>query len=607
MIDRYNECIDKLYSIAPSFQNVGSAAYHPGLKTMEDFAAEMGDPQKRFRSIHIAGTNGKGSTAHFLASALAFLHPGARIGLYTSPHLVDFRERVRVITVDGVTGQSPIVPKEEADIESSIIPKEEVSAGNTIVIKDGSLEEKCREHGCPAVQMISREEVVAFMDRYEAFIDGRRPSFFEITTAMAFEHFAAVGVEFAVIETGLGGRLDSTNIIPSDLSIITSVGLDHVNILGSTIGQIAREKAGIIKPGKPVVVGQLLPEALEVVREVAGSLGAPLYDSTEVLTRSRTRNSSNSTEAYSPELPEIPDVYSYDADSFDLKSDSQRINFRTVLTALGVLGYDLAARSESVMYALRNAARISGLRGRWERISEHPRAICDIGHNPEAMRISMTQLRREAMEMAHAERTIPVTRATQATHAAQIAGTSVGEDAERLSRSEDYGLSHSPRIYMVYGMVADKDVATVADLLPADATYIFTQPHGPRALAADALADIVLGSIRRRTAIESADSLLVVVGKQACDTVHSSLQEECSEVLGTIATLENYSAPEHDAYRIVPEPAEAHYIVPEPAETHYIVAEPAEAYRLALRLAAPEDLIFVGGSSFVVSEVLADR
>ncbi len=456
MIDKYNKCIDKLYSIAPSFQNVGSAAYHPGLKTMEDFAAAMGDPQKRFRSIHIAGTNGKGSTAHFLASALAFLHPCARIGLYTSPHLVDFRERVRVVTNEGV-------------------------------------------------EMISREEVVAFMDRYQSFIDGRRPSFFEITTAMAFEHFAAVGVEFAVIETGLGGRLDSTNIIPSDLSIITSVGLDHVNILGDTIGQIAREKAGIIKRGKPVVTGQLLPEAAAVVREVADSIGAPLYGSTEVFGKLHPGNATKSTatdkcpKGDCSGLSDIPDVYTYDTASFDLKSDSQRINFRTVLTALNVLGYDLAAHSESVMYALRNAARISGLRGRWERIHERPRAICDIGHNPEAMRISMAQLAREA------------------------------EDRH---------------IYMVYGMVADKDVATVADLLPADATYIFTQPHGPRAMAADTLADIVLGSLRRRRATAAA---------------------------------------------------------------HHIVPEPAEAYRLALRLAAPDDIIFVGGSSFVVSEVLAGR
>ncbi len=490
MEQRYNACIEKLYSIAPSFQNVGSSAYHPGLKTMEDFAAVMGDPQNRFRSIHIAGTNGKGSTAHFLASALSFLHPGKKIGLYTSPHLVDFRERVRVVTNE-------------------------------------------------SVEMITREEVVEFMDRYEAFINERRPSFFEITTAMAFEHFASVGVEFAVIETGLGGRLDSTNIIHSDLSIITSVGLDHVNILGDTIEKIAREKAGIIKHGKPVVTGQLLPDAMKEIRMVAEERSAQLYDSTEVFGKLRSGEAVISSDTVlDPDTDTernsaLAAVYVYDAASFDLKSDSQKINFHTVLTALKVLGFDLVSNCESVMYALRNAACISGLCGRWERINEMPRAICDIGHNPEAMRISMAQLSREALEIAQKS----------------FEATSVAHPAYKD------GLSRKPHIYMVYGMVADKDVSTVANLLPAEATYIFTQPHGPRAMSADSLADIVLDSIRRRSVIDSDGPMMS----------------------GTSTA---------------------------PIEYH-IVPEPQDAYCLALHLALPSDLIFVGGSSFVVSEVLA--
>ncbi len=469
---KYRECIDRLYSIAPSFQSVGKAAYHPGLQTMKDFAAQMGDPQLSFRSIHIAGTNGKGSTAHMLASALAALHPGKRIGLYTSPHLVDFRERVKVL---------------------------EFSANA------GGAEMPCDAGSGSCAKMMTREEVVEFMERHDAWMEEHHPSFFEITTAMAFSHFAAQGVEFAVIETGLGGRLDSTNIVPSELSIITSVGLDHVNILGNTIEQIAREKAGIIKQGKPVVTGMLQSAAARVVRSVAREMDAVLYDSQEEFDKLLAENAGGTGA-----------VFHYSPESFDLKSDSQEINFRTVLTALKVLGYDLAVEDDTVMDALRNAARLSGLRGRWETIHTEPLALCDIGHNEEAMRISTKQLKRMSVELF-----------------------------------EEHG--EGGHIYMVFGMVADKDVVNVADLLPVGASYIFTQPQGSRAMDAETLAAIVLESIRRRS------------------SAHIPF-------IGEIPVM--------------------------PVE-NYIVPDPAEAYRLALELASPHDVIFIGGSSFVVSEVLS--
>ncbi len=465
---KYQNCIDRLYSIAPSFQNVGSAAYHPGLQTMEKFASEMRNPQMRFRSIHIAGTNGKGSTAHMLASALAALHPQSRIGLYTSPHLVDFRERIKILEFSNF--------------------------------------EKCSDVSqVSCAKMITREAVVEFMERYDAFIQAYRPSFFEITTAMAFSCFAAENVEFAVIETGLGGRLDSTNIIASELSVITSVGLDHVNILGDSIEQIAREKAGIIKRGKPVVTGKLQSAAARIVRGIAADMGAELYDSQVEFEKLQSTFAAQS----------VVDLR-YSSETFDLKSDSQEINFKTVCTALNVLGYDIAAQADIIMNALCNAARYSGLHGRWEAIHSEPLAICDIGHNPEAMRISMKQLRQQSVDLR-----------------------------------EKYG--EGGHIYMVYGMVADKDVATVADMLPVDASYIFTQPQGSRAMEAETLAAIVLESIRRRSSAH-----IPFIGELP------------------VIPVENY-----------------------------IVPDPAEAYQLALELASPNDIIFVGGSSFVVSEVLA--
>ena len=320
--NQYRECVRILYSIAPSFQRVGVSGYHPGLESMTDFARFLGNPHKSLRTIHIAGTNGKGSVAHMLASAIAFRYPGSRMGLYTSPHLVDFRERIRVVS----SGKGP----------------------------DGR---HYRE--------IGQEDVVDFMCRCRSFIEERRPSFFEITTAMAFDYFARERVDIAVIETGLGGRLDSTNIIVPELSIITSIGLDHKDILGDTIEKIAREKAGIIKPGVPVVIGELPPEAETVAAETASSCGSKLYRSGELC-----------GEDADPQ---------YIASRADLRSSCQVRNIRTVMTSLHILGAWDAASTEAVLYAIEHAAAVSGLRGRWERLSMNPEVICDIGHNVQAL------------------------------------------------------------------------------------------------------------------------------------------------------------------------------------------------------------------------------
>ncbi len=435
--NQYRECVRILYSIAPSFQRVGVSGYHPGLESMTDFACFLGNPHKSLRTIHIAGTNGKGSVAHMLASALAFRYPGSRVGLYTSPHLVDFRERIRIV---------------------------------------------CSEKGPDGrhYSEIGQEDVVDFMARCRNFIEERRPSFFEITTAMAFDFFARERVDTAVIETGLGGRLDSTNIILPELSIITSIGLDHKDILGDTIEQIAREKAGIIKSGVPVVIGALPPDAEAVALETASALGSRLYRSGELC-------------AGDVDPQEI-------ASAADLRSTCQVRNIRTVMTALHVLGAGDAASSPAVLYGLKHAAAVSGLRGRWEKLSAEPEVICDIGHNVQALTETMRQLQAEA------------------------AGR---------------------HIIMVYGMAGDKDVEAVRGLLPSDARYIFTQAQGSRAMPAGQLRELVDSSRRERGKADAGITDSVAVGSVA------------------------------------------------------------EAVDMAMREAGPSNLVFIGGSSYVVAEAIA--
>ncbi|MBO4671204.1 MAG: bifunctional folylpolyglutamate synthase/dihydrofolate synthase [Bacteroidales bacterium] len=356
----YGEVIGALFARHRSVQTAGftSDAYKPGIAQMEEYAASLGHPERRFRSIHVAGTNGKGSVCTMLAAALS--SSGLRTGLYTSPHLVDFRERIKIVNNN----------------------------------------------------MIPQAEVVEFLERF----DREGLSFFEVTTGMAFWWFARQEVDAAVIETGLGGRLDSTNIITPEISIITSIGLDHCALLGGTRAEIAAEKAGIFKPGVPALVWGRDPQTQPVFERIAAEKGSPLH--------------------YAEDF-QVPEGL-----ASDLAGPCQDINLRTVWAALSILG--ISGGEEGI----RSAARITGFRGRWEVLLDKPLTICDIAHNPPALEQNFRRL--EAM--------------------VSPAGA-------------------PPRpLVIVYGVMADKDVAGIAGLMPQDAEYFLVAPKGERAMPVKDLA-----------------------------------------------------------------------------------------------------------------------
>ena len=367
MDDKYAQTVERLFERHRSVQTAGfsSDAYKPGLGQMFDYAAFLGDPQLRWRGVHVAGTNGKGSVCSMLAAALAA--SGLKTGLYTSPHLVDFRERIKVL---------------------------------------------------PEAEMISQEEVCEFLEGY----DREGLSFFEVTTGMAFKWFADRGVDVAVIETGLGGRLDSTNIITPLISIITSIGLDHCALLGNTRAEIAAEKAGIFKPGVPALVWGRDPETRPVFESAAAAVGCPLY--------------------FAEDFP-VPE----DFPPLDLTGPCQDINLRTVLAALAILqdSNGTAALNPGVCEAIASAARITGLRGRWEHVLDKPLTICDIAHNPPALAVNMERL-------------------------------------TALCKAEKRPL------LIVFGAMADKDEDSVAAILPQEAEYFLVQPSTPRAMRTGDLA-----------------------------------------------------------------------------------------------------------------------
>ncbi|MBQ7222194.1 MAG: bifunctional folylpolyglutamate synthase/dihydrofolate synthase, partial [Bacteroidales bacterium] len=284
----YEKQIEELYRKVPSYQVVGSRAYKPGIETMTEFDLALGHPHADYPTVHIAGTNGKGSVSSMMAVALAA--QGFKVALYTSPHLVDFRERIKIVH----NGKYRMIPK---------------------------------------------AAVSKFLAKWNSFIEENNPSFFEITTAMAFDWFASQKVDYAVIETGLGGRLDSTNVITPKVSIITNIGLEHCMYLGNTLGEIAFEKAGIIKEGVPVVIGQSTPETLPVFQKVAAQKHSHL-----ILSQNR----------------DISD-WKIEPGEMDLKGEYQIDNLKTVIAALQVLGIP---QSEKVIYSLEHCASISGLHGR---------------------------------------------------------------------------------------------------------------------------------------------------------------------------------------------------------------------------------------------------
>ena len=424
----YQQAIAYLYASRPPFHEVGAAAYKPGLDNTLRLMAHVGNPHERLRAVHVAGTNGKGSTSHLIAASLQAA--GLKVGLFTSPHLVDMRERIRI-------------------------------------------------NGVP----VCEEEIVDFVERHRSLLDELQPSFFETVTAMAFAIFVAHEVDVAVVEVGLGGRLDSTNVLTPVLSVITNIGMDHTDFLGNTLPEIAREKAGIIKPGVPCVIGETDPQTAPVFLERArecGILGQGLEttdcriwfaDQCGYLRRCRLR-----------EAPES-----------ELKGNYQEHNLQTAYVALRVLdNSQFTIYNSQIAEGFAHVCSMTGLRGRWETLCDRPLTLCDTGHNSHGIRYVAQQL----------------------------------------------GELSQPQIWIVFGMVNDKDTDEVMRLLPVGERYhyIFTRPSTQRARSAQQMLEMSNHSGIRRQAI----------------------------------AIEN----------------------------------PEEAVRYARTHASEEDAIFIGGSNYLVGEVL---
>mgnify|MGYP000355396206 CR=1 FL=1 len=389
----YQDTIDYLYSRLPMFSRIGAAAIKNNLDNTISICTHLGNPQKKFKTIHVAGTNGKGSTSHMLASI--FQEAGYKTGLYTSPHLYDFRERIKV------NGQM-----------------------------------------CP------QDFVIDFTNKIKPCIEKIEPSFFEITVGMAFDYFAQKNCDIAIIETGLGGRLDSTNVIEPELSIITNIGWDHMALLGNTLPAIATEKAGIIKKETPVVISEMIPETKLVFEQKANELNAPIYFAEKFLELQTFQNNWHSAlfEFNQPlihylDAPLFPKSFTIEC---DLPGKYQLKNLKGVLVAaqlLSTMGWKLNAKK--VLKALLHVKKNTGLMGRWECIQNSPRIILDVAHNENGIHALLEQL-------------------------------------ETI---------HYNQLHIITGMVKDKDVDTVLKLLPTSAKYYYTQSHIPRALAANELAD----------------------------------------------------------------------------------------------------------------------
>ena len=423
-MEEYNEAIEFLYTSMPMFQRVGASAYKPGLDTVKMLDDKFGNPHLKYKTIHIAGTNGKGSSAHTLAAILQ--SAGYRVGLYTSPHLVDFRERIRV---------------------------------------NGT--------------MISHEAVVDFVNRYRVMSLNCHPSFFELTMTMAFEYFAREKVDIAVIETGLGGRLDSTNIITPIMSIITNISFDHTAFLGDSLKSIAGEKAGIIKPSIPVVIGEAYGEVRDVFAQKALEQNSPIFFAQDEQRFARVDSLDDGLLYRTTRYGDIVG---------ELVGDCQPKNATTILTALPLLeAQNLSITSQAVKEGFARVTTLTGLMGRWMTLQRNPHVVCDTGHN--------------------------------------VGGWEYL--SRRLHSVED-------TLHMVIGFVNDKDVSHILEMMPKTAKYYITNAAIERAMPATQLAEIA---------------------------------NQC----GLIG--EQYPSVE-------------------------------EAYNAALAAAQPSDTIFIGGSTFIVADLL---
>ena len=375
----YTETLDFLFTAMPSFQRVGGEAYKPGLERIASFCQHIGNPQRNYYIIHVAGTNGKGSVSHMLASILR--EAGYRTGLFTSPHLVDFRERIRV---------------------------------------DG--------------EMMPKQKVVNFVDKHREKMQELDLSFFEMTAAMAFDYFDQSDVEVAVIETGLGGRLDATNLITPMLSIVTNVGFDHTEFLGDTIAKIAAEKAGIIKKSIPVIIGQHSEEYDGVFTARAEELKSQIIFAEDEWQLNGVEHFDNDNQHFS--LTRLRDERGYELD-VDLLGDYQRHNIVTVCAAADFLAEHtpLTISRRALREGLQSAAASTGLAGRWQVLSREPYTVCDTGHNADGIRFV----------------------------------------AEQLSNLE------CDRLYAVMGFAREKELSKILALLPTKAHYIFTRANIERA------------------------------------------------------------------------------------------------------------------------------
>ncbi len=379
----YASLLEKIFKAYPMYHKIGSTAYKEGLENIEILADITGNPQKNIRTIHVAGTNGKGSVAHLLA--FYFREAGLRTGLYTSPHLVDFRERIKV---------------------------------------NGT--------------MISEKSILDFFDQFQEQFDRTEPSFFEMTTMLAFHYFAQQKVDIAIIETGLGGRLDATNIITPELSVITNISLDHTHLLGNSIEKIAYEKAGIIKPCIPVVVGEHHPYSFPIFEAVAQQNESPLFLADrhfQVYKKEDTIHILKENSLWAS----IPNI--------SLLGNYQLRNLCTFAQAVDVLQHITTPEPRLLHSAVRNFNHVNdGLRGRWEQLSTDPHIICDVGHNPAGIAAITEQL-----------------------------------------QSIDY-----THLHFVIGMVDDKDLETVIALLPQkNTTYYLCRADIPRALPPEKLAELM--------------------------------------------------------------------------------------------------------------------
>ncbi len=447
-MDRYEEILSALFVRFPSVTKEGFSpdAYKPGLEHMIAFDALLGHPSEALKTIHVAGTNGKGSVSSMLASVLA-AH-GLKVGLFTSPHLLDFRERIKIIE------ETPDAP------------------GDTV----------CR--------MIPRESVLSFVDRWSADFDRLSLSFFEITTGMAFDWFAREEVDLAVIEVGLGGRLDSTNILVPELAVVTSIGLDHCAQLGPTRPAIASEKAGIFKAGVPALVGEWDEETAPVFEAAAAAAPCPLFFADRMAGKD-----DDAQEAFRPTgrktscFLRVSSFPASETADWDLRGAYQERNLRTVLGALDLLGV------EPDWDALAHTAKRTGLRGRWETLREKPLTLCDIGHNPPALQLNFAQLQ------------------------------------------EMMASGRFRRLRIVYGIMADKALDDIIPLMPREAEYWFVTPDTPRALPAGDIASRYLNAVDRTDPVKI-----------------------CGPVAEALAEIE--------------------------------------------KIASPDDLIYIGGSTFVVCEAI---